>query len=146
MQAPRYSSRFSCPPVLTCTPLASRQGICFFTSLTRTDSNAALALLGLYSSYGAIALSVPVPHPLARLTGQSSCTGRKKEAAKLYFVFLLLSIVTDFIWMIMYGNQIAGLFPPASPSPPPILAYNRTWPSVDDLLHVSGSCLEGGRR
>eukprot|EP00282_Hemiselmis_andersenii_P035104 CAMPEP_0169443148 /NCGR_PEP_ID=MMETSP1042-20121227/9204_1 /TAXON_ID=464988 /ORGANISM="Hemiselmis andersenii, Strain CCMP1180" /LENGTH=181 /DNA_ID=CAMNT_0009554363 /DNA_START=17 /DNA_END=559 /DNA_ORIENTATION=+ len=60
-------------------------GIAFFTSITRTESNAALALLGLYSAYG-----------------------RKKEATKLYFVFLLLSIVTDFIWMIMYGNQIAG--------------------------------------
>ena len=34
--------------------------------------------------------------------------GRKSEATKLYFIFLLLSCVTDFIWMIIYGNQISG--------------------------------------
>mmetsp|Transcript_36793 Transcript_36793/g.87189 ORF Transcript_36793/g.87189 Transcript_36793/m.87189 type:complete len:184 (-) Transcript_36793:47-598(-) len=60
-------------------------GICFFTSLTRTDNNGALALLGLYAAFG-----------------------RRGEATKLYFIFLLLSCVTDFIWMIVYGNQIAG--------------------------------------
>jgi hypothetical protein len=60
-------------------------GISFFTSLTRTDNNGALALLGLYASFG-----------------------RRGEATKLYFIFLLLSCVTDFIWMIIYGNQIAG--------------------------------------
>ena len=60
-------------------------GITFFTSLTRTDNNGALALLGLYASFG-----------------------RKSEATKLYFIFLLLSCITDFIWMIIYGNQISG--------------------------------------
>ena len=60
-------------------------GIAFFTSLTRTDNNGALALLGLYASFG-----------------------RKSEATKLYFIFLLLSCITDFIWMIIYGNQISG--------------------------------------
>lgn len=39
--------------------LTPKQGITFFTSLTRTDSNAALALLGLYASYGV----PPSPHP-----------------------------------------------------------------------------------
>jgi len=60
-------------------------GISFFTSITRSDNNGALALLGLYSAFG-----------------------RKGEATKLYFIFLLLSIVTDFFWMIMYGKQISG--------------------------------------
>jgi hypothetical protein len=32
--------------------------------------------------------------------------GRKSEATKLYFIFLLLSCITDFIWMIIYGNQV----------------------------------------
>ena len=45
-------------------------GITFFTSLTRTDNNGALALLGLYASFG-----------------------RKSEATKLYFIFLLLSFM-----------------------------------------------------
>mmetsp|Transcript_38757 Transcript_38757/g.122146 ORF Transcript_38757/g.122146 Transcript_38757/m.122146 type:complete len:171 (-) Transcript_38757:76-588(-) len=60
-------------------------GISFFTSITRTDNNGALALLGLYASFG-----------------------KRCEATKLYFVFLLLSCVTDFIWMYIYGNQISG--------------------------------------
>jgi hypothetical protein len=34
--------------------------------------------------------------------------GRRKEATKLYFIFLILSLITDFIWMIIYGNQISG--------------------------------------
>eukprot|EP00287_Rhodomonas_sp_CCMP768_P005692 CAMPEP_0196734408 /NCGR_PEP_ID=MMETSP1091-20130531/13163_1 /TAXON_ID=302021 /ORGANISM="Rhodomonas sp., Strain CCMP768" /LENGTH=188 /DNA_ID=CAMNT_0042077915 /DNA_START=11 /DNA_END=577 /DNA_ORIENTATION=+ len=60
-------------------------GISFFTSITRTDNNGALALLGLYASFG-----------------------RKCEASKLYFVFLVLSCLTDLVWMVMYGNQISG--------------------------------------
>ena len=59
----------------------------FFTCLTRTDNNGALALLGLYASFG-----------------------RKSEATKLYFIFLLLSCITDFIWMIIYGNQVCVCF------------------------------------
>ena len=38
-----------------------KQGITFFTSLTRTDSNAALALLGLYASYGYPSFPRPIP-------------------------------------------------------------------------------------
>ena len=34
------------------------------------------------------------------------CTQAQSEAAKLYFIFLLLSCITDFIWMIVYGNQV----------------------------------------
>ena len=86
-------------------------GICFFTSLTRTDANAALALLGLYSSFGNKANTFFLG---ALCSGCQSCqdiwcwTGRRKEATKLYFIFLLLSLITDFIWMIIYGNQISG--------------------------------------
>ena len=36
------------------------QGMCFFTSLTRTDANAALALLGLYSSFGVLNLFLTI--------------------------------------------------------------------------------------
>mmetsp|Transcript_51862 Transcript_51862/g.121794 ORF Transcript_51862/g.121794 Transcript_51862/m.121794 type:complete len:186 (+) Transcript_51862:39-596(+) len=60
-------------------------GISFFTSITRPDNNGALALLGLYAAFG-----------------------RKCEASKLYFVFLVLSCLTDLVWMVMYGNQISG--------------------------------------
>lgn len=42
--------------------------------------------------------------PLLRLAAASF--GRKSEATKLYFIFLLLSCITDFIWMIIYGNQV----------------------------------------
>ena len=95
------------------------QGISFFTSITRTDNNGALALLGLYASFGTCLL------PWLVSEAEISVSGKRCEATKLYFVFLLLSCVTDFIWMYIYGNQISGRSQQARETAATYLRYRR---------------------
>lgn len=62
--------------------------LALFESLYRPDTNAALAVVGLYGAFS-----------------------KNKDVIKLYFAFLTLSCLTDLIWMISWGPMLGRDFP-----------------------------------
>ena len=64
------------------------QALALFESLYRPDTNAALAVVGLYGAFS-----------------------KNKDVVKLYFAFMTLSCLTDLIWMISWGPMLGRDFP-----------------------------------